>query len=240
MRKITGNNAALNNRDFMPLIRAIVAGDFGSYQRLVTASPGLVCERAVVGASRDAAHEYFFEQIRHYLYAGDTALHMAAAGFRWEIARHLLEMDADYSAKNRRGAEPLHYASDSNAWNPTAQVATIEYLLRAGANPNAVDRNGVTPLQRAVRTRCAAAVEVLLAGGAEPRLKNKSGSTPLHLAVQNTGRGGSGTPHALEQQRQIIRLLLQNGAAPKDRNGSGKTVQQVAGSGWIQELLKPA
>jgi len=34
----------------------------------------------------------------------------------------------------------------------------------------------------------------------------------LQLAVRATGRGGSGTPHAREQQAGIIRLLLERGA----------------------------
>ena len=196
----------------MELVRAIVSGDRKGASRLVVASPDLVHERAAIGATREAAVGYFFEEIGHYLYAGDTALHMAAAGFRWEIARDLIDKGTDCSARNRRGAEPLHYAADSNTWNPAAQAATIDCLIRAGANPNAIDKRGVAPLHRAVRTRCAAAVEALLVGGAEARLKNKSGSTPLQLATTQTGRGGSGSPRALEQQRQIIVLLRSNGA----------------------------
>jgi hypothetical protein len=33
------------------------------------------------------------------------------------------------------------------------------------------------------------------------------------LATQNTGRGGSGSPEAKAQQKEIVRLLLQHGAA---------------------------
>ena len=226
------------NEEFMELVRAIVAGESERAARLVEASPGLVQARAARGASRGDHNEFFFEPIRHYLYAGDTALHIAAAGFRWKIIRELLARGADYSAENRRGAQPLHYASDANTWNPASQVASIESLIRAGANPNALDKNGVAPLHRAVRTRSAAAVAALLIGGADPRLKNKSGSTPLHLAVQNTGRGGTGEPHSIEQQRQIILILLQNSARPGDRDGQGRTVEQATRATWIRELLE--
>jgi ankyrin repeat protein len=221
----------------MELVRAIVAGDAQNAARLIAASPGLVHQRAVIGASRETAAPYFFKEIGHYLYGGDTALHMAAAGFRHEICQHLIDSGADCSATNRRGAQPLHYASDSNTWNPTAQATTIACLIRAGADPNAVDKSGVPPLHRAVRTRCAAAVEALLAAGAQPRSRNHNGSAPLHLAVQNTGRGGSGTPHAVEQQRLIIALLLQSGATPDDKDRQGKSVSDVATADWIRELL---
>jgi hypothetical protein len=222
----------------MELVRAIVAGDVRKAAHLLAASPHLVHARAAIGASRETAEPYFFEEIRHYLYAGDTALHMAAAGYHREICQDLIERGADCSAGNRRGALPLHYASDSNTWNPAAQAAAIDCLIRAGADPNATDNSGVTPLHRAVRTRCAAAVQALLAGGAHPQSRNHSGSTPLHLAVQNTGRGGSGTPHAIEQQRQIILLLLQGGAEPSDKDGQGKAVLDVKMPEWMRELMQ--
>ena len=96
----------------------------------------------------------------------------------------------------------------------------------------------MTPLHRAVRTRWAAAVEALIAGGAEPRGGNTRGSTPLHLAVQNTGRGNSGTPHAREQQQQIIELLLGAGARPDDKDEKGKNVRDAANADWIRALLQ--
>ena len=190
------------------------------------------------GATRQGASTYFFTEIAHYLYAGDTALHMAAAAFRRPVAELLIAHGADCRAKNRRGAEPLHYAADANQWDPTAQAETIECLLSVGADPNALDSSGVAPLHRAVRTRSLAAVQALLDGGANPRQPNKAGSTPLHLAVQTTGRGGSGSPQARQQQAGIIRLLLERGASVTDQDGQGKQVHQAATSEWIRALLR--
>ena len=61
---------------------------------------------------------------------------MAAAGFQSKIAQILINHGANCAAKNRRGAEPVHYASDCNTWNPAPQVATIQCLIRAGADLN--------------------------------------------------------------------------------------------------------
>ncbi|SDN10251.1 ankyrin repeat domain-containing protein [Afipia sp. GAS231] len=228
---------ASSDHRFIDLVHAIVSGDAAKALRLSDTSPTLVRQRAAVGASRDGAKGCFFEPIAHYMYEGDTALHMAAAGFQYEIAQVLIDRGADCSARNRRGAVPLHYAADANVWNPTAQAATIGCLIRAGSDPNASDKSGVAPLHRAVRTRCAAAVEALLAGGADPRSRNKNGSTPLHLAVQNTGRGNSGSPHAVEQQRRIIGLLLAAGATPEDKDDNGKAVRDAATADWIRALF---
>lgn len=200
----------------MALVRAIASGDTAIALRLLAASPDLANACAEEGANRQAAQAHYLDEIGHYLYAGDTALHVAAAGYRHEIARKLIAAGANVRARNRRGAEPLHYASDggpgSRAWNPGAQAATIASLIEAGADPDAIDKSGVTPLHRAVRTRCAAAVRALLQAGADARRKNNNGSTPMLLATLNTGRGGTGSPEAKAQQQDIVRLLAQHGA----------------------------
>jgi ankyrin repeat protein len=137
----------------------------------------------------------------------------------------------------------LHYAADGCAgcpgWCPESQVKTIRALLDAGAPVNAQDKNGATPLHRAVRTRCAAAVRCLLEAGADPLLPNLPGSTPFHLAVQDTGRGGSGTQAARAAQREILRQFLRLGLSPALTDRPGKSVLDSARSVWIREALSP-
>jgi len=181
-------------------------------------------------------------QIFHWIYAGDTALHLAAAGYRVEIARLLLAAGADpNAAMNHRQSGPLHYAADGYVngpvWKAKRQVQTIRCLLDAGADVNAQDKNGATPLHRAVRTRCAAAVKCLLEAGADPTRKNKPGSTPFHLAVQDTGRGGSGSAEARVGQRQIIEVFLAFGVSTGLKDGNGKSVLDWARSDWVREML---
>jgi ankyrin repeat protein len=199
----------------MALVQAIAVADAVTASNMLVAAPDLATLAVERGATRQAATEFYLDDITHYLYAGDTALHIAAAGYRTEIARALIAAGADVTARNRRGAQPLHYAADGQpnaaTWNPDAQAETIACLLRAGADPNATDRNGVTPLHRAVRTRCAAAVAALLDGGADSHRPNNHGSTPMTLAGQTTGRGGSGSPESKAQQRQIVQLLQSPG-----------------------------
>jgi hypothetical protein len=237
-RKPTGaGDAGDAGNPLMELFRAIAAGDLERVLRWLEADPALVTARAPIGASAAAASDFFFTEIAHYVYAGDTALHIAAAAFNPELVTHLIARGAALSAKNRRGAEPLHYASDANREAPEAQAETIRRSCAAGADPNALDASGVAPLHRAVRTRGVSAVEALLAAGANPRAKNGSGSTPLHLAVQNTGRGGSGTAAAIERQREIIERLLEHGALPSDADHRGKTALDAARAPWIRDLL---
>jgi len=223
------------------LMCAIASGDDSAARRILETSPRLAVDAMKAGASRETAASYFLDAIHHYAYAGDTALHIAAAAYRVDITRELVGLGANVAARNRLGAEPLHYASvgapGSTRGNPAAQSATIEYLIRAGANPNAINKSGVTPLHLAVRSRCAAAVRSLIALGADIRRKNRSGSTPLHLAVEDTGRGGSGSDEARAEQVDIIRILIESGAPLTDTNGRGRTVSEHARNNRVKGIL---
>jgi ankyrin repeat protein len=212
----------MNKLDSAPrdLFEAVVEGDATGVSGQLSASPRLARASIQTGATRQEPNGFFLDRIKRCVYAGDTALHVAAAAYETEIARMLLAAGADVQARNRRGQEPLHAASVGNPgsprWNPSAQAATIVLLIEAGADPNAMDKSGVSPLHKAIRTRCAEAVRTLLAHGGDPALKNKSGSTPMVLAIHNTGRGGAGSPEAKAQQQEILRLLGQRAQDASD------------------------
>ena len=217
------------------VIAAIVDGDASAVKKLLQADGGLTTRLI-------QTPKLYGSGIFHWIYVGDTVLHLAAAGYRVEIVRLLLESGADpNAARNMRKSSPLHYAADGfitgPGWDAKRQVETIDCLLKNGANIHLQDMNGATPLHRAVRTRCAAAVKYLLRAGSDPTAKNKPGSTPFHLAVQNTGRGGSGAPEAIEAQREIIQAFLSIGVNRNLKNGRGKSVAASAQSEWIREML---
>jgi hypothetical protein len=184
------------------MIAVIVEDDPSAVKRLLRADAGL-------GKRIILRPKLYKSGIFHWIYVGDTPLHLAAAGYRVKIVQLLLAAGADPNAAgNRRRSSPLHYAAEGfivgPAWDEKRQVETIRCLLDHGANLRLQDLNGATPLHRAVRTRCAAAVRCFLNAGADPTARNKPGSTPFHLAVQNTGRGGTGAAAALSAQREII------------------------------------
>ncbi len=207
---------AAGDTELAGLIDVIVAGDRASLAERLAAHPELASARVRTGATRAQSKEYFLAEISHYVYAGDTALHVVAAAHAADLVEALVAAAADVGAANRRGARPLHYAVDGGPngryWDPVAQSDTIGRLLDAGADPNATDKGGTTPLHRAIRNRCAAAVEVLLARGADGLRPNGRGSTPWQLANWTTGKGGSGSAAAKEQQAEILELLEARGA----------------------------
>ena len=213
------------------LLNAILADDRARVKELLKAAPQLATEP--VKKARLAW------ELPHWIYAGDTPLHAAAAGHRVEIAKLLLVAGAEVNATGKlRHARPLHYAADGGPERDAKrQVAMIRLLLEAGADIQAQDKNGATPLHRAVRTRCAEAVKCLLDAGADATIRNKPGSTAFHLAVQNTGRGGSGADAAKAAQRTIIRIFLERGVSAGLKDARGKSVLEWARNEEVRGML---
>jgi len=218
------------------LLEAIVDDDRQLAARLIRERPGLTSQPITLP-------KLYNSKILHWIYSNDIALHLAAAGYRFEIVQALLAAGADPNSRmNHRQSGPLHYAADGYisgpAWDPKKQVKTIRCLLDAGAEKDAQDKNGASPLHRAVRTRCAGAVRCLLQAGCNPVLRNKPGSTPFHLAVQNTGHGGTGAEVAKSAQREIIKEFVLSGVSMRITDGKGQTVMECAKSDWIRTLLE--
>lgn len=90
------------------------------------------------------------------------------------------------------------------------------FLLQRGANPNARDKNGVTPLMVATTLRFVDGAETLLSRKAKVDDPNNSGETALIRAVQL-------------RDLAMVRLLLKNGANPdKQDTIAGQSARDYA------------
>lgn len=101
-----------------------------------------------------------------------------------EIVLKLLENQADLNVTGGKKDEkitPLHLmVSSQNSYERFFQKA--QYLLNFGAEVNAQDIDGNTPLHAAVWLNDLKAARVLLEAGGNATIKNKKGETPLHIA----------------------------------------------------------
>ena len=71
---------------FSAFVQAVMDGKVGVASRLLTINPEFAARRFAVGATRRDTAKFFYEDIAHYCYQGDTALHMAAAAFQRSTA----------------------------------------------------------------------------------------------------------------------------------------------------------
>ena len=181
----------------MALARAIVRGDRMYVSALLSRAPDIVLARFAVGASRQASEDYFLAEIEHYLYRGDSALHVAAAAFEADIVRELIDGGAPVCALNRRGAQPLHYAVDgtpgSARWKPAAQRETVLCLIELALSQTPPTRMG--PCHCTARSaiaarlpsaRCSMRALILAPRMAVDRRPGSSRTAPL--AAREAGR----------------------------------------------------
>jgi len=141
---------------------------------------------------------------------GGTPLMFAVLGDHVDIANWLHEQGADINAKGSNGWSAATIAGAKG------QTNMLRWLIEAGADINSQDVYRFTPLMRAVDNRHEASARVLLTDGqAGVDFKDESANSALHFAVAN-------------QQRTVVKLLLDHGADPLQANRDGITPSDLA------------
>jgi ankyrin repeat protein/uncharacterized protein DUF6438 len=164
---------------------------------------------------------------------GRTALMYAAARQSPEIVDALLYSGAGVNEQNSSGQTALHFAASpaSPVWiafNPVADYPeppttslwpdlilpaephpdVVVHLLAAGADPNAVDFKGATPLMYAAEVGTLELLRALLAAGADVNARDAEGRTALMYAADHC-------------QTETVHRMVEAGAdvTLKDNNG---------------------
>jgi ankyrin repeat protein len=151
-----------------------------------------------------------------------------------------------FEVNAEKGKNVLHYAVRNEDTN------VVGYLLGRGlrdGHVNAVNRNGWTPLMRAMRYRNEDAAEALLAWGADATIREPNGNnTALHMAVDRrmlsatlmicekgaaidaANFNGRTALHlaAMAPMVSLVQVLLSHGANPNHRDTTGQTALHVA------------
>lgn|GEM_PF-2622815 len=178
----------------------------------------------------------------------------------------ILQNPANIQAVDRSGRTLLHnmvirFGVGSRYFcNPsdtmTREEKYFEHLIQAGADINAPDNYGNTPLHMAVERKSYQLLRWLLDRGAMGSInaKNRQGESPLHMAakldeypfslVKDLIKAGADTnlqdksgntplhTAALKGYNQLIRLLLDTGANPHARDEVNRTPMDLARRRW--------
>lgn len=110
--------------------------------------------------------------------SGRNILMAAISGGNMDMIKNVMETRPELIKKrNKNGESAIHFAAASEQ-----STENLKLVVEHGANVNAKNKQGVTPLMIAVSNDDIEAVKFLLSKGADINARDKEGNTPLHIA----------------------------------------------------------
>jgi hypothetical protein len=163
----------------------------------------------------------------------DTALALAAEGGHVSVVRALLEGGADPNLTSD-SETPLQRVLGPRAVEPRSRPDIVRALVRGGADVDARDSDGLTPLMRAVIDGRAAerTIRLLVALGADPSAEHPSGLTALDLAQEDPAKADiARLLESLVKQEAEVPATLGVAVPARLRPGDDVPVESLRGLG---------
>lgn len=133
-----------------------------------------------------------------------------------DTERYLKEDPSVASAANEFGRTPMHKAAERDFVSTEhRKLGIMKMLARAGADVNATDFWGRTPLHIAVQNRFEDAIETLVELGAKADIPDSQGTTPMDLASSQVDRSPIAEHLQFCVKRRDERLAAEKAAREK-------------------------
>ena len=117
-----------------------------------------------------------------------------------EILQIVVDLGIPLEARDREGRTALHEAAGSDGFQYTA----ARKLWALGAEVDALDDYGQTPLHLVAQRYNPTGVQILLDAGANPLLPDNDGKTPHDLAAEVVSTGTGNYPEFLVAARDVL------------------------------------
>jgi ankyrin repeat protein len=170
---------------------------------------------------------------------GETALMWAVSQKHAAAARELIAKGADVNARSTTNKwERQNSAEPREKWLPLGGLTVLEFaarqgcvdcvpvLVQAGADINAVDQDGITPLLSAMINGHYDVANVLIEKGANPNIADRTGRTPLYSAGDDHTMPASNRPSPKEIDNEVSSLDLVKALIVRGANISAQLKQQ--------------
>ena len=153
-------------------------------------------------------------------FEGNTALNQAVKSTSLPTIQLLLNYGADTKKRDAYGGTVLHHACHA-----TDDPALLRPLITAHVDVNAIDYDGDTALQYAIRQNHVENALCLLESNADPEIANVGGDTPILMAI-------------FYQADKILQALLDRNVNHRILNSRRQTVLHAAASEGTPEALR--
>jgi FOG: Ankyrin repeat len=148
----------------------------------------------------------------------ETSIYDAAVGGEFEAVQKIVSQNPQaVNERDEYGFTALHGLAEEEHYD------IVQFLIGHGADVNARNEDGITPLHLAAWPEMA---ELLIASGADLEARNNQGYTPLMVIA------------AEAEREDVMEVLLEAGADVNAKNNQGESAYDIAESREETDKLK--